>query len=168
MGIVDCRAGLPVRNLKGSSFVGATRRRGTSRSACRVSKFEGGNHEQIDPQQALSQHETVARNVGSEDYEQIAHEAFSRLSPEQRTQLGETLVQQARQQDFNAPAFSQQGGGFDPSRLAQMAGELHRQDPGLLGNLLGGGSGANPLQSNAAKLALAGITAMAIKRLQKR
>src|SRR5205085_1611076 len=94
MGIVDCRAGLPVRNLKGSSFVGATRRRGTSRSACRVSKFEGGNHEQIDPQQALSQHDTVARNVGSEDYEQIAHEAFSRLSPEQRTQLGETLVQQ--------------------------------------------------------------------------
>jgi len=133
-----------------------------------LSKFEGGNHEQIDPQQALSQHDTVARNVGSEDYEQIAHEAFSRLSPEQRTQLGETLVQQARQQDFNAPAFSQQGGGFDPSRLAQMAGELHRQDPGLLGNLLGGGSGANPLQSNAAKLALAGITAMAIKRLQKR
>jgi hypothetical protein len=81
------------------------------------------------------------------------------------------LLQQARQRDFNAPAISQQQqqGGFDPSRLAQIVGQFHRQDPGLLGNLFGGGSGSgSPLQSTAAKLALAGITAVAIKRLQQR
>ena len=79
------------------------------------------------------------------------------------------LLQQGRQQDFNSPTFSQQGGAFDSSRLAQMVGQLHRQDPGLLGNLLGGApGGGNPRQSTAAKLALARITAMAIKRLQQR
>jgi len=58
------------------------------------------------------------------------------------------LLQQGRQQDFNSPTFSQQGGAFDSSRLAQMVGQLHRQDPGLLGNLLGGApGGGNPQQS---------------------
>jgi hypothetical protein len=132
-----------------------------------VSQFEQGDHQQIDSAQAVSGHDTVARNIDSDEYQRIAQEAFAKLSPDQRTQLGQTLLQHARQQDFNAPEFSQQQSDFDPSRLAQMAGQFHRQDPGLLGNLLGGGGG-NPLQSTAAKLALAGITAVAIKRLQQR
>jgi hypothetical protein len=132
-----------------------------------VSQFERGDHEQIDSAQAVSSHEVVASNLSSDEYQRIAQDAFAKLSPDQRTQLGQMLLQHARQQDLNAPALSQQQGDFDASRLAQMAGQFHRQDPGLLGNLLGGGSGS-PLQSTAAKLALAGITAMAIKRLQQR
>jgi hypothetical protein len=131
-----------------------------------VSKFERGDHAQLDPAQVASHHDAIAKNVGSDEYQQIAGDAFAKLSPDQRAQIGDTLLQHARQQDLNAPVFSQQGGS-DPSRLAQMAGELHRQDPSLLGKLLGGGGG-NLLQSTAAKAALAGITAMAIKKLQRR
>ncbi len=57
----------------------------------------------------------------------------------------------------------------DPNYLAQVTGRMDQQQPGLLGQLLGGAGGgaggqgalANPI----AKAALAGIAAVAMKKM---
>jgi hypothetical protein len=59
---------------------------------------------------------------------------------------------------------------YIPALLAQMAGGLHQQQLGLLPALLSGGGGPGGggggiLASPAAKSALAGIMAMAVKQL---
>jgi hypothetical protein len=87
-------------------------------------------------------------------------------------QLAQYLQQQAQQQ--NVP-FPHQGGteAFqDPGYLAQVTGQMHQQQPGILGQLLGsalgGGGGAggqSMLDSPIAKAALAGIAAMAVKQM---
>ena len=60
----------------------------------------------------------------------------------------------------------------DAGYLAQATGRLHQQQPGILGQLLGGalgggGGGGNQgmLESPIAKAALAGIAAMAVKQM---
>ena len=104
-------------------------------------------------------------------YQESAQEAFSRLSPQQRLQLGQHLQQQTRQQGYNVPDLNQDGIDDrlqDPAYLAQATGQLHQQQPGILGDLLGGGSGGggqSMLQSPIAKAALAGIAAMAVKKV---
>jgi hypothetical protein len=67
-----------------------------------------------------------------------------------------------------APGFGQTGGPQayqDSGYLAQQATQLHEQQPGLLGQLLGGGGGGGSggvLANPAVKAALSGIAAMAV------
>jgi hypothetical protein len=83
--------------------------------------------------------------------------------------------QQARQQGVDVPDLNRDGVDDrlqDPASLAQVTGQLHQQQPGLIGQLLGsggvpgaGGSGVGQvLASPLAKAALAGIAAVAVKR----
>lgn len=56
----------------------------------------------------------------------------------------------------------------DPTVLAQMTGQLHQQQPGILSQILGGGSGGSTggmSISPLAKVALGGIAAMAVKNM---
>jgi hypothetical protein len=55
----------------------------------------------------------------------------------------------------------------DPGYLAQATGRMEQQQPGILGQLLGGAAGGSPgmLESPIAKAALAGIAAMAVKKM---
>ena len=59
-------------------------------------------------------------------------------------QLGQELIQQARQQGQSFTEVN--GDGMDdqlqdPNFLAQKTTQVHQQQPGLLGQLLGGASG---------------------------
>jgi hypothetical protein len=101
------------------------------------------------------------------------------MAPEERAQFGQLLQQRAQDQRVDLPELREAGGQQfqDPGMLAQLLGGLHQQQPGLVGQLLGGGGGGgllgggggggaggvlgNPL----AKAALAGIAAMAAKRM---
>ena len=73
------------------------------------------------------------------------------------------------QQQIDVPHLNR--GGIDdrlqdPPSLAQATGRLYQQEPGLLGQLLGGGGGGTDVLSHPlAKAALAGIAAMAAKRM---
>ena len=103
-------------------------------------------------------------------YQESAQEAFSRLTPQQRLQLGQHLQQQTRQQGLNVPDFNRDGIEDrlqDPAYLARATGQLQQQQPGILGDLLGGGGGGGQgmLQSPVAKAALAGIAAVAVKKM---
>jgi hypothetical protein len=131
----------------------------------------------VSDQEAAQRYRQVAPRLSPQEYQESAQEAFARLSPQERLELGRYLQQRARQQGVDAPDLNRDGIDDrlqDPAYLARAAGQVDRQQPGLLGQLLGGGGGggggagggvgevlANPL----AKAALAGIAAVAVKRM---
>jgi hypothetical protein len=101
-------------------------------------------------------------------------------------QFGQMVQQQAMQRGINVPAQGQIDYG-DPNALAQMTTQVHQQQPGLLGQLLGGAAsiaglggvaniaglgnaggqsgGGSMLGNPIARAALAGITSMAVSRI---
>jgi hypothetical protein len=134
----------------------------------------------VSDQEAAQRYQQVAPRLSPQEYEESAQEAFARLSPQQRQQLGRYLQQQARQQGVEVPDLNRDGIDDrlqDPAYLAHAAGQMQQQQPGLLGQLLGGapagGSGSaggsggvgEVLASPLAKAALAGIAAVAVKRM---
>jgi hypothetical protein len=131
-----------------------------------VKRFEGGGSDAFSDQEAAQHHGTVAEHLPAEHYQQVAHEALTQLSPEQRTQLVEHLREQARQQDINFPGIHEEQQLHEPGMLAGLFGRMQQQQPGLLQQLLGGGGKtyANPI----AKMALAGIAALGLKRMMGR
>jgi hypothetical protein len=131
---------------------------------------QGAPWDGISDQEALDRYQQVAPQLPPAMYQQSAQEAFSRLSPQERMQLGQYLQQQARQQNVQVADFNQDGidDRFqDPAYLAQVTGRMDQQQPGLLGQLLGGGGsgGQSMLANPIAKAALGGIAAMAVKNM---
>lgn len=126
----------------------------------------------VSDQEALNHYQEVATQLPPQDYEQAAYQAFQQMSPQQRAEFARYMQQQAQQQGYQIPQAQQQGGGQayeDPRSLAQMTAQMHQQQPGMLGQLLGGNGSGNDvgqlIQSPVAKVALAGIAAMALKNM---
>ena len=137
-----------------------------------VNRYDtGAPWDGISDQEAYSRYQQVAPQLPPQMYQESAQEAFSRLTPQQRLQLGQHLQQQTRQQGYNVPDLNRDGIDDrlqDPAYLARATGQLHQQQPGILGDLLGGGGGGGGqgmLQSPVAKAALAGIAAVAVKKM---
>jgi len=155
-----------------------------------VSRYEDGSpSEGFSGEEALDRYQRVADRVPSDVYQQSAEEAFSRMSPTERTKLAELLSQHTeRDQDGD-------GQIDDPRQLARMATRVQQNNPSGLAGLFGGGGGsgggAGDLLSGAlgalggnrgqsagglgdvlnnplAKAALGGIAAIAIKRMVDR
>ena len=96
----------------------------------------------VSRQEAAARYEQVAPRLPPEVYQQSAQDVFAQLTPEQRMQLGQALIQSARQQGQSFPDVNQDGIDDrlqDPDFLAQKATDVEQQQPGLLGRLLGGG-----------------------------
>ena len=147
-----------------------------------LNRFEQGNPwEGYDDQEVFDRYGQVSHRVSSSDYEQAARDAFGRLSQADREEFGQMLASQVQSRGLSLP-------GLTPSRgqsfgnmdwLTQIVGQLHQQ-PGLLREILSGLTGGQSTGSNAgssagssagsilssplAKAALAGITAMLVKK----
>ena len=96
----------------------------------------------VSEEEAASRYEQVAPNLPPDVYQRSAQEVFAQLTPEQRMQLGQALVQSARQQGQSFPDVNQDGIDDrlqDPDYLAQTATRVQEKQPGLLSQLLGGG-----------------------------
>lgn len=136
-----------------------------------VNRYDrGAPWDGISQEEAVSRYQQVATQVPPDVYEQSAEDAFSRLSPQQRMQLGQYLRQQGRQRNLPLADFDQDGidDRFqDPRQLARMTSQMDQREPGVLGQLLGGSSGGQGgmLENPIGKAALAGIAAMAVKRM---
>src|SRR5919202_133286 len=138
---------------------------------------QGAPWQGISDQEAYNRFQQVAPQLPPQMYQQSAQQAFERLDPQQRMQLGQYLQQQAQQQNVTFPHQGGMDAFQDPGYLAQVTGQMHQQQPGILGQLLGGalgggggggGGGAGSqsmLDSPIAKAALAGIAAMAVKQM---
>lgn len=135
-----------------------------------VNRYEQGQpHDGYSGQEALDRYQQVAPQLSQQHYVQAAEAAFSRMSPQQRSEFGQFVQQQAQQHNISLPSMGQGAAGSsmqDPGMLAQLTGALHQQNPNLLSQVLGGGgSGGGSMLSNpAVKSALGGIAAMAAKQ----
>jgi len=97
------------------------------------------------------------------------------MSPQERMQFGQYMQQQSRQQNYDFPDFNQDGIDDryqDPRYLAQATSRIHQQQPDMLGQLLGaaggvmgGGGHGNVLGNPLAKAAMAGIAAIAARKM---
>ena len=137
-----------------------------------VQRFDrGAPWEGIDDDEARTRYDEVSSQLSDDDYELSAREAFERLDPDQRREMAQMLRQQGRQRQVDLREFDGDDDDrlSDPRRLARMTRHVRKQQPGGLGALLGGGGGGgggmmgNPL----AKAALAGVAAMAAKRMMR-
>jgi hypothetical protein len=134
---------------------------------------QGSPWEGYSDQEVLDRYGSVAHNASAGDYEEAAREAFARLSPEERREFAEFLQQRAQTKGVNIPAPppDRSGGLSDLGWLSGITRQLHQQ-PGLVREILGGitgqsqtgGRGGGLLASPLGKAALAGITAMLVKR----
>lgn len=122
----------------------------------------------ISDREAYDRYEQVAPHLPPDVYQSSAQAAFERMSPQERMEFGRYLEQRAQQRGMSFPGFGQ--GGYeryqDPGLLGQLLGGMQQQQPGLLGQLLGGGGqGGSALDNPLAKAALAGVAAMAVKQM---
>ena len=128
-----------------------------------VNRYDrGAPWDGIDDNEAIDQYRRVAPNLSDDDYEESAREAFSRLDPQQRQELGRYMAQQARQRNIQVDDDDYS----DPGALGRMTRRADREQPGFLENVLGGGggTGGGMLSSPIGKAAMAGIAAMAMKK----
>lgn len=145
-----------------------------------VNRYEQGSpHEGYSDDEVLNRYQQVSRQLPHDVYQVSAQEAFSRMSPQERMQFGQHLQQQTRQQNYSFPDLDQDGQDDryqDPNYLARATGRMHQQQPDLLSQVLGGaaqsfgggGGGGNIFSNPLAKGALAGIAAIAAKKLMDR
>jgi hypothetical protein len=133
----------------------------------------------ISDEEAAARYQQVAPNLPPDVYQQSAQDVFAQMSPEQRVQLGQQLIQSARQQGHSFPDVNQDGIDDrlqDPEYLARTTTQLHQQQPGLLNQVLGSlggghagvghtGGGGGMLSSPLAKGVLGGIAAYGVSRM---
>lgn len=152
---------------------------------------QGPPWEGYSDQEVLDRYGAVAHKVPAADYEIAVREALSRLSPAEQAEFLQSLQERTRSRGVAAPDPRSGGGSGGLDDLARSVRELHEQ-PGRLRDVLteqsaegpgsierpgsiptGAGTGAaggrfgagsifgNPL----AKAAIAGITAMLVRRM---
>ena len=155
-----------------------------------LERYDRGSppYDGISDEEALDRYREVAAELSEEDYRDSAREAFSRMSPEERMEFGRQLRDQSIQQDLDFPGRSVEDRDErleDPDLLARVTARAHREHPDLLEGLLKGGGnglvggvlgdgvtggggvsgGEGGMTSNsAAKAAMVGIVATAVKR----
>ncbi|HEY6102249.1 MAG TPA: hypothetical protein VI007_03365 [bacterium] len=144
-----------------------------------VSRYDQGPpSEGYSDQEVMTRYNDVAHAVSDDDYRTAAQDALARLSPQDRTGLAELLQQRVGQMGVQLPGPSgAQGlGGLDLGALAQVLTGLHKQ-PGQLRSVLTSQPGqekgtagqlASVFSNPVAKAVLAGITAMAVRRVMQR
>ena len=138
-----------------------------------LNRFEDGPPwEGYNDKEVMDRYGEVAHKASPSDYQQAARDAFGRLSQADREEFGELLAGQARNRKLDLAGLAPtQGQGFgDLDWLSNITSQIHQQ-PGLLRDLLGGLTGSSGssssggiLSSPLAKAALAGITAMLVKK----
>ena len=140
-----------------------------------VNRYEQGHpSEGYSDQEVLKRYGEVSHAVPPDQYAKAAQEALGKLSPEERAAFVKILQERATARGVTLSREVQQ----EPKELGQILTDLH-QKPWQLRDMLGGGDvqsrqapASNPigdiLASPMAKAVLAGIAAMAVKRVMGR
>lgn len=152
---------------------------------------QGAPYDGIGDDEAVHRYGQVAGEVDPDTYRDSARDAFTNMAPDEREQYAQQLGAAADQQGVG---HGWDGRSTDPDSLAALTSDVHQQSPDLLTGLLGGGmtggsglggllsgggggggglggllggaqgggqAGGNPVM----KAALAGIAAMAARRM---
>lgn len=105
-----------------------------------VSRYEDGPPtEGFSDDEAIQHYDEVAGELSPEEYEQFATEAFERMSPQQRQEFGQMLMQHGNENGLPVSADTRYE---DPRQLAQLTSQFQQQPIGLAGLFgMGGGGG---------------------------
>jgi hypothetical protein len=128
-----------------------------------LQQVQAGNHDAVSSEDANAAFSHVTNQLSPEEFQQVASDAYQRLSPEQRSDVADYLRTQTRQQGTtvtNLPSSSV--AAKDPGALADATAQIQAQEPNLLQQLFApGGAFSSPI----AKAAVLAITAMAAQRI---
>lgn len=100
---------------------------------------QGSPADGISDQEAGERYSQVAGEIDPDTYQQSAHDALAKMSPDERAAYAQQLGVAADEQGVS---HGWDGQSTDPAALAQMTSNVHQQSPGLLGSLLGGSGGS--------------------------
>lgn len=102
-----------------------------------ISRYEQGPIDQgYSDDEAYEHFQRVSQHADPETMQRAAEQAFSRMDPDQRAQFAQMMQQQG-----GFGNTGNMGASHDPRQLAGMVSQMHRQNPGGLSSLLGGGGG---------------------------
>jgi hypothetical protein len=137
-----------------------------------IDRFQRGSpYDSIPEDEALDRYRQVTPELSRDQYRDSATDAFSRLSPTERAEFSRWLRTRATQQGVSVPDYDLNDDGIDdrmqddPRDLAEMTTRVRETEPNILEQLLGKGGTGGKFDNPIAKIALAGITAMAAQRL---
>ncbi|HET9522126.1 MAG TPA: hypothetical protein VFO73_13845 [Candidatus Limnocylindrales bacterium] len=137
-----------------------------------INRYEQGSpYTSIDDREAVDRYHEVTPQLTRDEYKASAEAAFSRLSPAERAEFSQWLRTRANAQGVKVPDYDLNDDGIDdrmqrnPGELAEMTTRVHDKEPNILEQLLGKGGTGGMFDNPIAKIATAGIAAMAAQRL---
>ena len=83
--------------------------------------------------QAHAAYSHVTGQLSPEEFQQVAADAYAKLTPEQRSQVADYLRTQAQQHGITAPDVPSAGAAAsDPGALANATAQIQGQGPNIL------------------------------------
>jgi hypothetical protein len=130
----------------------------------------GSPYDSIPEDEVIDRYRQVTPELLRDQYRDSAADAFARLSPAERADFSRWLRTRAGQQGVSVPDYDLDDGIDDrmqdnPRDLAEMTASVREREPNIFEQLLGKGGTGGKFDNPIAKVALAGITAMAAQRL---
>lgn len=138
-----------------------------------VKRYDDGRpHEGYSDDEVIDRYGQVSRSMSPEMYEQSAEETFARMSPEERREFASYMRTRARERNVDFDGDDDDSRYEDPRELARATSRMQQRQPGFMEQLFGGGGGggrgkggSNMLDNPLAKAAMAGIAAMAVRKV---
>jgi hypothetical protein len=137
-----------------------------------INRYEQGSpYSSIDDREAVDRYQRIAPELSRDDYRASAEDAFARLTPAERTEFSRWLRTRANQQGVALPDYDLNDDGIDdrvqndPGELAEMTTRIQQHQPNIFEQLLGKGGTGGTFDNPIAKIATAGIAAMAAQKL---
>lgn len=137
-----------------------------------IDRYDRGTpYDSINDREAVDRYQQVTPELSRDQYRDSASEAFSRLSPQERAQFSQWLRTRANAQGVQVHDFDLNDDGIDdrmqndPGELAEMTTRVREKDPNIFEQILGKGGTGGAFDNPIAKIAVAGIAAMAASKL---
>ncbi len=127
--------------------------------------WDQGNYNQIPEDQARQNYQQFVRNAPPQMVQQVHEQYYQQMPPQQRGGLIQGLMGALQQRGYDPRQAGIQNTdpyNMSPQEAARLTSYAQQQQPDILHQILGPGG---PLGSTGAKLAVAGLAALAAKNL---
>jgi hypothetical protein len=137
-----------------------------------INRYEKGSpYDSIDDREAADRYGQIAPQLSRDQYRDSAQDAFARLSPSERADFSRWLRTRANERGVSVQDYDLNDDGIDdrmqndPRELAEMTTRVRDSEPNIFQQILGKGGTGGMFDNPIAKIATAGIAAMAAQRL---
>lgn len=130
-----------------------------------ANSWDQGSYGQLPEQETRQNYQQFVQNAPPQMVQQVHQQYYEQMPPQQRGSLMQGLMGSLMQQGFNPQQAGIQNTNpynMSPNEAAQLTGYAQQQNPDILHSIMGPGG---PLGSTGAKLAVAGIAALAAKQI---